>query len=80
VPDDVVAAQHVLLELTRLDWVAGPLAQPIEVPRSRREGVSSVARHAGARHVTITLDVVSEVVDEGRGLAGRAAEPRAACP
>lgn len=31
------AMQHVLLELTRSDWVASPLTQPIEVPLTRTE-------------------------------------------
>jgi signal transduction histidine kinase len=42
-----------------------------------REAVSNAARHAGAAHVTVTLDVadevVLEVVDDGRGIDPRAA-------
>ncbi|MGY1787698.1 GAF domain-containing protein [Geodermatophilus sp. SYSU D00698] len=42
-----------------------------------REAVSNAARHSGARHVTVTLDVgdelVLEVVDDGRGIDARAA-------
>jgi signal transduction histidine kinase len=55
--------------------VTGELAADVEAVV--REAVSNVARHAGARHVTITLDVaddvVVEVVDDGRGLDERAA-------
>ena len=39
--------------------------------------MSNAARHSGARHVTVTLDVgdevVLEVVDDGRGIDSRAA-------
>jgi signal transduction histidine kinase len=42
-----------------------------------REAVSNVARHSGATHVTVTLDVadevVVEVVDDGRGIEERVA-------
>ena len=42
-----------------------------------REAVSNVARHSGATHVTVTLDVtdevVVEVVDDGRGIEERGA-------
>lgn len=42
-----------------------------------REGVSNAARHSGARHVTVTLDVsdqvLVEVIDDGRGIDERAA-------
>ncbi|MGY1637665.1 GAF domain-containing protein [Geodermatophilus sp. SYSU D00742] len=42
-----------------------------------REAVSNAARHSGAAHVTVTLDVadevVLEVVDDGRGIDRRAA-------
>ena len=42
-----------------------------------REGVSNAARHSGAGHVTVTLDVtedvVVEIVDDGRGIDPRAA-------
>ena len=55
--------------------VTGELAADVEAVV--REAVSNVARHAGARHVTITLDVaddvVVEVVDDGHGLDAHAA-------
>ncbi|MFW3168595.1 GAF domain-containing protein [Geodermatophilus sp. CPCC 206100] len=55
--------------------VTGELAADVEAVA--REAVSNAARHAGARHVTITLDVadvvVLEVVDDGRGIDPRAA-------
>jgi signal transduction histidine kinase len=55
--------------------VTGNLAADVEAVV--REGVSNVARHSGATHVTTTLDVaddvVVEVVDDGRGLEGHAA-------
>jgi signal transduction histidine kinase len=55
--------------------VTGELAS--DVAAVVREGVSNVARHSDARHVTVTLDVaddvVVEVVDDGRGIDGRAA-------
>jgi signal transduction histidine kinase len=55
--------------------ITGDLAADVEAVV--REGVSNVARHADARHVTITLDVgddvVVEVVDDGRGVDERAA-------
>ena len=55
--------------------VTGDLAADVEAVV--REAVSNVARHAGARHVTTTLDVaddvVVEVVDDGRGIDERAA-------
>ena len=42
-----------------------------------REGVSNAARHSGALHVTVTLDVADEVrvevLDDGRGLDEKAA-------
>ncbi|MFL6097757.1 MAG: GAF domain-containing sensor histidine kinase [Blastococcus sp.] len=54
--------------------VTGDLAADVEAVV--REAVSNVARHAGARHVTITLDVgddvVVEVVDDGHGVDDRA--------
>jgi signal transduction histidine kinase len=54
--------------------VTGELATDVEAVV--REAVSNVARHAGAQHVTTTLDVaddvVVEVVDDGRGLDERA--------
>ena len=57
--------------------VSGELAADVEAVV--REAVSNAARHAGARHVTMTLDVadevVVEVVDDGRGIDGG---PRAA--
>ncbi|WP_198597826.1 GAF domain-containing sensor histidine kinase [Blastococcus atacamensis] len=55
--------------------VTGDLAA--EVLAVVREGVSNVARHSGARHVTVTLDVaddvVVEVLDDGRGIDERGA-------
>ncbi|MGY1695329.1 MULTISPECIES: GAF domain-containing protein [unclassified Geodermatophilus] len=55
--------------------VTGDLAT--DVVAVAREAVSNAARHAGARHVTVTLDVgdevVLEVVDDGRGIDARAA-------
>ena len=55
--------------------VTGELAADVEAVV--REAVSNVARHAGARHATITLDVaddvVLEVVDDGRGVDAHAA-------
>ncbi|WP_369130898.1 sensor histidine kinase, partial [Modestobacter roseus] len=51
--------------------VTGELA--VDVEAVVREGVSNAARHSGARHVTVTLDVaddvVLEVLDDGRGIA-----------
>lgn len=42
-----------------------------------REGVSNAVRHAGAQHVTVTIDVggevIVEVVDDGRGIEPRVA-------
>jgi signal transduction histidine kinase len=50
--------------------VSGELA--VDVAAVVREGVSNAARHSGARHVTVTLDVTDEVVvevrDDGRGI------------
>ncbi|MGY1633560.1 GAF domain-containing protein [Geodermatophilus sp. SYSU D01186] len=55
--------------------VAGELAADLEAVT--REAVSNAARHSGADHVTVTLDVaeevVLEVVDDGRGIDPRAA-------
>ncbi|NEM06267.1 GAF domain-containing sensor histidine kinase [Geodermatophilus normandii] len=55
--------------------VTGDLAT--DVVAVAREAVSNAARHSGARHVTVTLDVgdevVLEVVDDGRGIDVRAA-------
>ncbi|SNS11070.1 Histidine kinase-, DNA gyrase B-, and HSP90-like ATPase [Geodermatophilus saharensis] len=55
--------------------VTGDLAT--DVVAVAREAVSNAARHSGARHVTVTLDVgdevVLEVVDDGRGIDARAA-------
>jgi signal transduction histidine kinase len=55
--------------------VTGELAADVEAVV--REGVSNAARHSGAPHVTVTLDVaddvVVEVVDDGRGIDERAA-------
>ena len=55
--------------------VTGELAADVEAVV--REAVSNVARHAGAAHVTVTLDVtdevVVEVVDDGRGIDERGA-------
>ncbi|MCZ2839316.1 GAF domain-containing sensor histidine kinase [Modestobacter sp. VKM Ac-2985] len=56
--------------------VTGDLA--LDVAAVVREGVSNAARHAGARHVTVTLDVadtvIVEVRDDGRGI-----DPTVAC-
>ncbi|MCZ2812080.1 GAF domain-containing sensor histidine kinase [Modestobacter sp. VKM Ac-2979] len=50
--------------------VTGDLAT--DVAAVVREGVSNAARHSGARHVTVTLEVTDEVVlevrDDGRGI------------
>jgi signal transduction histidine kinase len=50
--------------------VSGDLA--VDVAAVVREGVSNAARHAGAGHVTVTVDVTDEVVvevrDDGRGI------------
>ena len=55
--------------------VTGALAADVEAVV--REGVSNAVRHAGAEHVTVTIDVggevVVEVVDDGRGIDLRAA-------
>jgi signal transduction histidine kinase len=55
--------------------VTGELAA--DVAAVVREAVSNVARHSGAAHVTVTLDVaddvVVEVVDDGRGIDERTA-------
>ena len=55
--------------------VTGELAADVEAVV--REGVSNAARHSGAPHVTVTLDVsgdvVVEVLDDGRGIDERAA-------
>jgi signal transduction histidine kinase len=55
--------------------VTGDLAADVEAVV--REAVSNVARHSGAAHVTVTLDVaddvVVEVVDDGRGIDERTA-------
>jgi signal transduction histidine kinase len=55
--------------------VSGELAADLEAVV--REGVSNVARHADAAHVTVTVDVgdgvVVEVVDDGRGIDPRSA-------
>ncbi|WP_409332752.1 GAF domain-containing protein [Trujillonella humicola] len=55
--------------------VTGDLAADVEAVT--REAVSNAARHSGAGHVTVTLDVtdevVLEVVDDGRGIDPRAA-------
>lgn len=55
--------------------VTGELAADVEAVV--REGVGNVARHAGARHVTATLEVADEVtveiVDDGRGTDPQAA-------
>ncbi|MGY1704711.1 GAF domain-containing protein [Geodermatophilus sp. SYSU D00697] len=57
------------------DPVTGELAADIEAVT--REAVSNAARHSGAGHVTVTVDVadevVLEVVDDGRGIEPRAA-------
>ncbi|HEX2072359.1 MAG TPA: GAF domain-containing protein [Geodermatophilus sp.] len=48
-----------------------------DVEAVTREAVSNAARHSGAKHVSVTLDVgdevVLEVVDDGRGIEPRAA-------
>jgi signal transduction histidine kinase len=50
---------------------------PADLEAVTREAVSNAARHSGATHVTITLDVgeevVLEVLDDGRGIDPRAA-------
>ena len=55
--------------------ITGDLAADLEAVT--REAVSNAARHAGAGHVTVTVDVTDEVVlevtDDGRGIAPRAA-------
>jgi len=55
--------------------VTGDLAA--DVAAVTREAVSNAARHSGADHVTVTLDVTDEVVlevaDDGRGIGPRAA-------
>ncbi len=55
--------------------VTGELAT--DVVAVVREAVSNAARHSGARHVTVTLDVggevLLEVVDDGRGIDARTA-------
>jgi signal transduction histidine kinase len=55
--------------------VTGEMATDVEAVV--REGVSNAARHSGAAHVTVTLDVadevVVEVVDDGRGIDERGA-------
>ena len=55
--------------------ITGGLAADVEAVV--REAVSNVARHSGAAHVTVTLDVadeiVVEVVDDGQGIDERAA-------
>ncbi|MGR6964457.1 GAF domain-containing protein [Geodermatophilus sp. URMC 61] len=55
--------------------VTGDLAADVEAVT--REAVSNAARHSGAGHVTVTLDVTDEVVlevtDDGRGIAPHAA-------
>jgi signal transduction histidine kinase len=55
--------------------VTGELAADVEAVV--REAVSNAARHSGAAHVTVTLDVgddvVVEVVDDGRGIDARVA-------
>ncbi len=55
--------------------VVGDLAADVEAVT--REAVSNAARHAGAHHVTVTLDVTDEVVvevlDDGRGIDPHAA-------
>ncbi|MBW8767995.1 MAG: histidine kinase, partial [Geodermatophilales bacterium] len=55
--------------------LTGELAADVEAVV--REGVSNAARHSGAGHVTVTLDVtedvVVEIVDDGRGIDPRAA-------
>ncbi|MGY1624769.1 GAF domain-containing protein [Geodermatophilus sp. SYSU D00965] len=55
--------------------VTGQLAADVEAVA--REAVSNAARHSGAGHVTVTVDVgdevVLEVVDDGRGIEPHAA-------
>ena len=55
--------------------LTGALAADVEAVL--REAVSNAARHSGARHVTVTLDVADEVVlevaDDGRGIDERVA-------
>ena len=55
--------------------LTGQLAADLEAVV--REGVSNAARHSGAAHVTVTLDVaddvVVEIIDDGRGIAERGA-------
>jgi signal transduction histidine kinase len=55
--------------------VTGELAADVEAVV--REGMSNAARHSGAGHVTVTLDVADEVVveilDDGHGIDPRAA-------
>ncbi|SFL43205.1 GAF domain-containing sensor histidine kinase [Geodermatophilus ruber] len=55
--------------------VTGDLAADVEAVA--REAVSNAARHSGAAHVTVTLDVadgvVLEVIDDGRGIDPRSA-------
>jgi signal transduction histidine kinase len=55
--------------------VTGDLAADVEAVT--REAVSNAARHSGAEHVTVTLDVTDEVVlevtDDGRGIRERTA-------
>jgi signal transduction histidine kinase len=55
--------------------VTGELAADVEAVV--REAVSNAARHSGAAHVTVTLDVgddvLVEVVDDGRGIDARVA-------
>lgn len=55
--------------------VTGDLAADVEAVT--REAVSNAARHSGARHVTVTLDVtdevVLEIVDDGHGIDAHAA-------
>jgi signal transduction histidine kinase len=55
--------------------VTGQLAADVEAVT--REAVSNAARHSGAGHVTVTVDVgdevVLEVVDDGRGIEPHAA-------
>ncbi|MBN1097070.1 GAF domain-containing protein [Blastococcus sp. TML/C7B] len=54
--------------------VGGDLAADVEAVT--REAVSNAARHSGAQHVTVTLEVtdrvVLEVLDDGRGIDARA--------
>jgi signal transduction histidine kinase len=66
--DDLQAAVRMAGAVDSL--VSGELA--VDVAAVVREGVSNAARHSGARHVTVTLDVTDEVVveirDDGRGI------------